>query len=180
MPLYVFYTTVQKSQKWPKTQIKGVLPKANAGKLGHVVNDFRLDVFRQHVLRDASLLCCVENYIGAKTNFCYWCSEDVGSYKSLRNSVTLTVTSRGCPAPRFICQTLCRHLSFVARQPVTSVTCEGDHTLVHECVAMAITVGWSSNVRSVAWDYWWRKTRKTGLKFWKELVCHLSYHRINF
>ena len=26
MPLYVFYTMVQKSQKWPKTQIKGVLP----------------------------------------------------------------------------------------------------------------------------------------------------------
>ena len=23
MPLYLFYTTVQKSQKWPKTQIKG-------------------------------------------------------------------------------------------------------------------------------------------------------------
>ena len=23
MPLYVFYTMVQKSQKWPKTQIKG-------------------------------------------------------------------------------------------------------------------------------------------------------------
>ena len=29
MPPYVFYTMVQKSQKWPKTQIKGggVLPK---------------------------------------------------------------------------------------------------------------------------------------------------------
>ena len=26
MPLYFFYTMVQKSQKWPKTQIKGVLP----------------------------------------------------------------------------------------------------------------------------------------------------------
>ena len=26
MPLYLFYTMVQKSQKWPKTQIKGVLP----------------------------------------------------------------------------------------------------------------------------------------------------------
>ena len=25
MPLYFFYTLVQKSQKWPKTQIKGVL-----------------------------------------------------------------------------------------------------------------------------------------------------------
>ena len=24
MPLYLFYTMVQKSQKWPKTQIKGV------------------------------------------------------------------------------------------------------------------------------------------------------------
>ena len=24
MPLYVFYTMVQKSQKWPKTQIKGI------------------------------------------------------------------------------------------------------------------------------------------------------------
>ena len=23
MPLYLFYTIVQKSQKWPKTQIKG-------------------------------------------------------------------------------------------------------------------------------------------------------------
>ena len=23
MPLYLFYTMVQKSQKWPKTQIKG-------------------------------------------------------------------------------------------------------------------------------------------------------------
>ena len=23
MPLYFFYTVVQKSQKWPKTQIKG-------------------------------------------------------------------------------------------------------------------------------------------------------------
>ena len=27
MPLYFFYTMVQKSQKWPKTQIKGVLLK---------------------------------------------------------------------------------------------------------------------------------------------------------
>ena len=26
MPLYFVYTMVQKSQKWPKTQIKGVLP----------------------------------------------------------------------------------------------------------------------------------------------------------
>ena len=26
MPLYVFYTLLQKRQKWPKTQIKGVLP----------------------------------------------------------------------------------------------------------------------------------------------------------
>ena len=26
MRLYVFYTMVQKNQKWPKTQIKGVLP----------------------------------------------------------------------------------------------------------------------------------------------------------
>ena len=26
MPLYFFYIMVQKSQKWPKTQIKGVLP----------------------------------------------------------------------------------------------------------------------------------------------------------
>ena len=26
MPLYFFYTFVQKSQKWPKTQIKGDLP----------------------------------------------------------------------------------------------------------------------------------------------------------
>ena len=26
MPLYLFDTKVQKSQKWPKTQIKGVLP----------------------------------------------------------------------------------------------------------------------------------------------------------
>ena len=26
MPLNLFYTMVQKSQKWPKTQIKGVLP----------------------------------------------------------------------------------------------------------------------------------------------------------
>ena len=26
MPLYLFFTMVQKSQKWPKTQIKGVLP----------------------------------------------------------------------------------------------------------------------------------------------------------
>ena len=25
MPLYLFYTMVQKSRKWPKTQIKGVL-----------------------------------------------------------------------------------------------------------------------------------------------------------
>ena len=27
MPLYFFYTMVQKSQKWPKTQIKGVLKR---------------------------------------------------------------------------------------------------------------------------------------------------------
>ena len=27
MPLNLFYTMVQKSQKWPKTQIKGVLPQ---------------------------------------------------------------------------------------------------------------------------------------------------------
>ena len=26
MPLYFFYTMVQQSKKWPKTQIKGVLP----------------------------------------------------------------------------------------------------------------------------------------------------------
>ena len=33
MPLYLFYTMVQKSQKWPKTQIKGgVLPYATLWK----------------------------------------------------------------------------------------------------------------------------------------------------
>ena len=32
MPLYFFYTMVQKSQKWPKTQIKGVLPIGNRKK----------------------------------------------------------------------------------------------------------------------------------------------------
>ena len=30
MPLYLFYTMVQKSQKWPKTQIKGGGPALNA------------------------------------------------------------------------------------------------------------------------------------------------------
>ena len=29
MRLYVFYTTVQKTQKWPKTQIKGGGPALN-------------------------------------------------------------------------------------------------------------------------------------------------------
>ena len=29
MPLYLFYTMVQKSQKWPKTQIKGGGPALN-------------------------------------------------------------------------------------------------------------------------------------------------------
>ena len=29
MPLYLFYTIVQKSQKWPRTQIKGGGPALN-------------------------------------------------------------------------------------------------------------------------------------------------------
>ena len=33
MPLYVFYTMVQISQKWPKTQIKGVLLRRNAQRI---------------------------------------------------------------------------------------------------------------------------------------------------
>ena len=33
MPLYVFYTMVQKSRKWPKTQIKGVLPWGERGEI---------------------------------------------------------------------------------------------------------------------------------------------------
>ena len=45
MSLYFFHTIVQKSEKWPKTQIKGVLPYKGA--LSALFSDFFVDFLRQ-------------------------------------------------------------------------------------------------------------------------------------
>ena len=48
MPLYVFYTMVQKSQKWPKTQIKGGGSCLNELEKKHCKPDFAFHEQRCH------------------------------------------------------------------------------------------------------------------------------------